>query len=38
MAAMLPDAKVVMVSDAGHLPWFDRPDFCAEQITAFLRV
>lgn len=37
MAAMMPNAAVVTVSDAGHLPWLDQPDFCAERITAFLR-
>jgi pimeloyl-ACP methyl ester carboxylesterase len=36
MAAMMPDARVVEVSDAGHLPWLDQPDFCAEQTAAFL--
>ena len=37
MAAMMPNAKVTVVRDAGHLPWLDHPDFCAEQISAFLR-
>jgi pimeloyl-ACP methyl ester carboxylesterase len=36
MAAMMPDAKVVVVADAGHLPWFDQPDFCAAQTRDFL--
>jgi pimeloyl-ACP methyl ester carboxylesterase len=36
MAAMMPNARVVPVSDAGHLPWLDQPEFCAERITEFL--
>jgi pimeloyl-ACP methyl ester carboxylesterase len=38
MAALMPDARVVEVSDAGHLPWLDQPDFCSTQTSAFLGV
>ncbi len=37
MAGMMPRAKVIEVKDAGHLPWLDQPDFCAEQVGTFLR-
>jgi pimeloyl-ACP methyl ester carboxylesterase len=37
MAALMPKAKVTVVPNAGHLPWLDHPDFCAEQISSFLR-
>jgi pimeloyl-ACP methyl ester carboxylesterase len=37
MAALMPNAQVTVVRNAGHLPWLDHPDFCAEQIRSFLR-
>jgi pimeloyl-ACP methyl ester carboxylesterase len=36
MAAMMPNANVSVVPAAGHLPWLDKADFCAERIRAFL--
>ncbi|HEX9102087.1 MAG TPA: alpha/beta hydrolase, partial [Polyangia bacterium] len=36
MAALMPHGKLEVVSDAGHLPWLDQPDFCADRIASFL--
>jgi pimeloyl-ACP methyl ester carboxylesterase len=36
LAAALPDARVRLVTDAGHWPWADRPELIGE-IAAFLR-
>jgi pimeloyl-ACP methyl ester carboxylesterase len=36
LASRMPDARVEVVADAGHLPWLDQADFCAARITAFL--
>jgi len=36
MAARMPDARVEVLPDAGHLPWFDRPDTVAATIAGFL--
>jgi pimeloyl-ACP methyl ester carboxylesterase len=35
-AALMPQARVQVVTDAGHLPWLDQPDFCGQQVAAFL--
>jgi len=37
LAAALPDARVVVVPGAGHLPWVEAPDAVRAAITAFLR-
>ena len=36
MAALMPHGRCEEVADAGHLPWLDQPDRCAEAITKFL--
>jgi len=35
MAALMPDARCRVVADAGHLPWLDYPERCAEEIHSF---
>jgi pimeloyl-ACP methyl ester carboxylesterase len=32
----LPNARLVLMSEAGHLPWLDKPGECATQVTEFL--
>jgi pimeloyl-ACP methyl ester carboxylesterase len=34
--ARLPNADLEVVAEAGHSPWIDRLDYCAEQTTEFL--
>lgn len=36
LAGCLPDAELVMMPDAGHLPWLDDPAFAADSTTGFL--
>jgi pimeloyl-ACP methyl ester carboxylesterase len=36
IAKHLPNARLVLLPDAGHAPWFDKPDECATLITEFL--
>lgn len=36
MAALAPDARCVVVQDAGHLPFWDQPEQCAQLTRAFL--
>lgn len=36
MAARMPDARLEVIPDAGHLPYLDRPDAVADAITGFL--
>lgn len=36
VAGMMPDATVVMMPGAGHLPWLDDPLFVAERTRHFL--
>ena len=36
VTGLLPDAELVMVPDAGHLPWLDDPAFVASTTAAFL--
>jgi pimeloyl-ACP methyl ester carboxylesterase len=31
----MPDAQLVMMPDAGHLPWLDDPAFAADSIRSF---
>jgi len=35
-AAMLPDARLLTVEDAGHAPWIEAPDLVFEAIETFL--
>ena len=37
IADHLPNARLVLLPDAGHAPWMDKPDECATLITEFLR-
>ena len=37
IADRLPNARLVLLPDAGHLVWLDKPDECASLITEFLR-
>jgi pimeloyl-ACP methyl ester carboxylesterase len=37
IADRLPNARLVLLPDAGHAPWFDKLDECATLIAAFLR-
>ncbi len=32
----LPNATLMLMSDAGHLPWLDKPDDCAAIVRQFL--
>jgi pimeloyl-ACP methyl ester carboxylesterase len=36
VAAMMPDADLVMMPEAGHLPWLDDPRFTAARTREFL--
>ena len=36
IAQHLPNARLVRLPDAGHMPWFDKPDECAKLVTEFL--
>jgi pimeloyl-ACP methyl ester carboxylesterase len=36
MAALAPDARCAVIHDAGHLPFWDQPEQCAQLIRAFL--
>jgi pimeloyl-ACP methyl ester carboxylesterase len=36
MAKLMVDGRCVVVPDAGHLPWLDNVDLCAEHIRLFL--
>ncbi len=36
LAQEMPDARLQVIEDAGHLPWLDRPEYCAEGIAGFL--
>ncbi|MDQ4214230.1 alpha/beta hydrolase [Microbacterium capsulatum] len=36
IAARLPDARLVEVEDAGHLPWIDQPELCGTAVAEFL--
>jgi len=37
IADHLPNARLALLPDAGHLVWLDKPDECARLITEFLR-
>lgn len=37
IADRLPNARLVLLPDAGHLVWLDKPHECARLITEFLR-
>jgi pimeloyl-ACP methyl ester carboxylesterase len=36
IADHLPNARLVLLPDAGHAPWMDKPDECATLVTEFL--
>ena len=36
IATHLPNARLEVLADAGHMPWFDKPDDCTRLITEFL--
>lgn len=36
MAASMPNARLDVVADAGHLPWLDQPQICADALLGFL--
>lgn len=36
VADTMPDARFEAIPDAGHLPWIDAPERCAELVTDFL--
>ena len=35
-AARFPDARLELLDKAGHAPWIDEPDRCADLIAGFL--
>ena len=37
IAARLPNARLVLLPGAGHMPWSDKPDECATLLTEFLK-
>jgi proline iminopeptidase len=37
LADGLANGRIILVPDAGHYPWVDRPDFFAATVSAFLR-
>jgi pimeloyl-ACP methyl ester carboxylesterase len=37
IAKRLPNARLELLPDAGHMPWFDKSDECATLVTEFLR-
>jgi pimeloyl-ACP methyl ester carboxylesterase len=36
MRELVPDARSIVLSDAGHFVWFDEPDRFREEVTRFL--
>jgi pimeloyl-ACP methyl ester carboxylesterase len=32
----MPDARLEVVEEAGHLPWLDHPQRCADAVASFL--
>jgi len=36
LAAKMPNARVQVVEDAGHLPWMDHPELCGNSLAGFL--
>jgi pimeloyl-ACP methyl ester carboxylesterase len=36
IANRIPNARLVLLPDAGHAPWLDKPDDCATLVSAFL--
>lgn len=36
-AERIPDADLVVLEGAGHLPWLDEPERCEQEILTFLR-
>ena len=37
IADHLPNARLVLLPDAGHTPWFEKPDECATLVREFLK-
>jgi pimeloyl-ACP methyl ester carboxylesterase len=37
MAAILPHARCEVLPDAGHMPWLDQPERCAQLTIGFLK-
>ena len=37
MAARMPNARLEVIADAGHLPYLDRPEAVADAILGFMR-
>jgi pimeloyl-ACP methyl ester carboxylesterase len=33
---LMPHARLQVIQDAGHVPWLEWPDVCAEAVTSFL--
>jgi pimeloyl-ACP methyl ester carboxylesterase len=38
MAALMPNAKLAVLHNAGHLAWLDQPEQCEQLVSEFLRV
>ncbi len=36
LSALMPDARMHVLADAGHLPYLDRPEAVADAINALL--
>lgn len=36
LVSKMAHARLQVVENAGHVPWVDQPEFCAEALTAFL--
>ena len=36
IAHALPDARLIVVGNGGHLPWLDEPEKCGEWVSGFL--
>ena len=36
LAALMPNARLEVVADAGHLPWLDQPKICGDALVEFL--
>jgi 3-oxoadipate enol-lactonase len=36
MLELIPDARSLVIPDAGHFVWFDEPDLFREEVSRFL--
>ena len=34
---IIPDCRIEVVKDAGHLPWLDEPERCSQLLLDFLK-